>query len=111
MAAPSTPPPSPRSKSNADAESRRLWRLAGMGGTLASEILAGTLLGWLIDKFFGTGPTWMIVLTVAGVIVGMATFIRSALKESGAAGRQAAAAAPKALPLDEMDADDDDDDP
>jgi len=71
--------PDPRSA--AEQESQRLWRLAGMGGTLASEILGGALIGWLLDLFFGTKPTLLIVFTMIGLIVGMTTFIRSALKQ------------------------------
>ena len=72
----------------AEAESRRLWRLAGMGGTLVSEILGGTLLGWLLDYAFGTKPTLLIVFTVFGVIVGMTTFIRGALAQSRSTGSE-----------------------
>jgi len=74
------------SRSGAEAESRRLWRLASMGGTMASEILAGTLIGWGIDAIFDTKPTWIVIMTIAGVFVGMVTFVRSALKESRKAG-------------------------
>ncbi len=75
--------PSPRSgQSAADAESRRLWRLAGLGGAMTSEILGGTLLGWVLDYFCGTKPTLLIVGTVVGVIVGMTSFIRTAIAQS-----------------------------
>jgi F0F1-type ATP synthase assembly protein I len=79
--------PSEPSPNTAQAESKRLWRLASMGGTMASEILAGTLIGWGIDAIFDTKPTWIIIMTIAGVLVGMVTFIRSAMKESRQAGR------------------------
>ncbi|MCP3902324.1 MAG: AtpZ/AtpI family protein [Planctomycetes bacterium] len=79
--------PSEPRPNTAEAESRRLWRLAAMGGTMASEILAGTLIGWAIDAIFGTKPMWIVICTIAGVIVGMATFIRSAMSESRQAGR------------------------
>jgi F0F1-type ATP synthase assembly protein I len=72
-------PPSP---AEARAESNRLWRLAGMGGTLASEILAGALIGFLLDKLFKTDPTLLIAFTAGGVVVGLVTFLRSALRET-----------------------------
>jgi len=75
-------------------QSRTLWRLAGMGGTLASEILAGTLIGWGVDTLFGTRPTFLIILTVGGVVVGMTTFIRRALKETKRAARMASGVRP-----------------
>ncbi len=74
----------------AEAESQRLWRLAGMGVTMTSEILAGTLIGWLLDRVLGTDPTLLIVGTVAGIVVGLATFLRRAMAESRQAGRDAA---------------------
>ena len=76
------------------AESRRLWRLAGMGGTLTSEILAGTLIGWGLDTLFDTGPTLLIILTIGGVVVGMTTFIRTATRESRRAAQEAAGIRP-----------------
>lgn len=67
------PPPS--------ADSGQLWRLAGMGWTLASEIIAGVLIGWAVDHFSGrTAPWGVVVGAIAGVTVGMTTFFRSALR-------------------------------
>ncbi len=51
-----------------------------MGIELASHILAGLLIGWLLDKWLGTEPVWLIVGTITGVVVGMTDFIRAALK-------------------------------
>lgn len=68
------------SPSHRDAESQRLWRLAGMGGTLASEILAGVVIGWGLDALFGTAPTMIVIFTTGGVLIGMITFVRSARK-------------------------------
>jgi len=65
----------------------RLWKLSAMGFTMASEILAGLLLGWLIDKWAGTDNIFLIVGTLMGIIVGMTSFIRTALKASRAAER------------------------
>ncbi len=74
----------------AEAESQRLWRLAGMGVTMTSEILAGTLIGWGLDRVLGTDPTLLIVGTVAGMAIGLTTFFRRAMAESRQAGRDAA---------------------
>ena len=65
----------------------RLWKLSAMGFTMASEILAGLLLGWLVDKWAGTDKIFLIIGTSMGVVVGMTSFIRTALKASQAAGR------------------------
>ena len=74
---------------SSDVESQRLWRLAGLGGTMASEIIAGTLIGWVLDRVFGTKPTLLIVGAIVGVVVGLATFIRSAMIETRRAARDA----------------------
>ena len=57
-----------------------IWRLSGLGIELASPLLAGMLIGWLLDKWFGTKPTLLIVFSIAGLVVGMVDFIRSALR-------------------------------
>ena len=66
----------------------RLWKLSAMGFTMASEILAGLVLGWLVDKWVGTDKIFLIIGTVMGIIVGMTSFIRTALKASQAAEQQ-----------------------
>jgi F0F1-type ATP synthase assembly protein I len=53
-----------------------------MGVELASHIAAGVLLGWLLDRWTGMEPTWLVVGAIAGVVAGMANFIRAALKAS-----------------------------
>ena len=65
----------------ARAYSQRLWRLASLGGTMASEILAGALLGWGLDYLLGTRPWFLVILTIGGLVIGMIGFIRSALRE------------------------------
>lgn len=69
----------------------RLWKLSAMGFTMACEILAGLLLGWLVDTWTGTDKVFLIVGTVAGIIVGLTGFIRAAMKanrETGARARK-----------------------
>ncbi|MCP4759898.1 MAG: AtpZ/AtpI family protein [Planctomycetes bacterium] len=63
-------------------DQNRLWRLSAMGFTLTTEVVAGTLLGWLADWAFGFERTWIIVGAVAGVLVGMTGFIHSAMAEN-----------------------------
>ena len=41
--------------------------LIGLGGLLAAAVIAGTVLGLLLDHAFGTEP----VFTMAGVFLGM----------------------------------------
>ena len=53
-----------------------------MGGTLASEILAGALIGWLLDALFGTKPILLIVMTIAGVLAHGRLAVRGARREA-----------------------------
>ena len=86
-----------------EAERQRLWRLTGMGGTLATEVMAGAAIGWFLDRLFKTKPTLLIVFTVVGVVFGMIMFIRRAQRES----HRLPAKFPPALPP-EVEGDDDD---
>jgi ATP synthase protein I len=58
--------------------SAALWRLSGMGFELFSEIIAGVLVGLGLDWLFGTSPVFLIIGSIAGVTVGMVSFIRQA---------------------------------
>ena len=84
-----TPLITPRRDGRGDAESARLWKLAGLGMTMTSEVIGGAIVGWGLDALFGTSPVLLITFTVLGVGVGMVGFIRSAVGASGAAGREA----------------------
>ncbi|MEM7228024.1 MAG: AtpZ/AtpI family protein [Planctomycetota bacterium] len=96
-----------------DDYSRRMWSMASMGATLTSEILAGTGIGWLLDKVFDTAPWCLVGGTIAGLTVGMTTFLRSALSESRQAGRDArrmaASIEPDGSTTEQIDDHDDDD--
>lgn len=60
-------------------ESRAGFRLAGIGLTTASEVMAGALIGWLIDQWRGEGSTFLLIGAIAGIVVGLTTLIRSGL--------------------------------
>jgi F0F1-type ATP synthase assembly protein I len=89
---------SPRSSGPASDYSQRMWRLSAMGFTLASEVAAGALLGWLVDYLFKTDPVGVIVGCLAGMAVGMTTFIRTAL-EATKSDRQEREQRPRSGPL------------
>ena len=56
------------------------WRMAGMGFQVVSEVAAGALLGWLFDKWRGTAPKGVMVGSIVGIVVGLWSLIRNALK-------------------------------
>lgn len=56
------------------------WRMAGLGMEVASEVAAGAALGWLWDRWRGSGPTGLLVGSIVGIVVGLWTMIRKSLK-------------------------------
>jgi F0F1-type ATP synthase assembly protein I len=63
-----------------DAQETRIgWRMAGIGMTVASEVAAGTLLGWLFDKWRGHGTVGVLIGAVAGIAVGLMSLIRNSM--------------------------------
>lgn len=60
----------------------RMFRLMGMGWTLVTEVAAGLLLGWGVDWIFGYDKVFLIVGAIVGLLVGMFSFIRSAMAEN-----------------------------
>jgi F0F1-type ATP synthase assembly protein I len=57
--------------------------LIGLGGLLAGAVIAGTLLGLLIDHAAGTEPAFTMVGVVLGILAGAVGFwvrVRDALK-------------------------------
>jgi F0F1-type ATP synthase assembly protein I len=57
--------------------------LAGLGGLLAGAVVAGTVLGLLVDHAAGTSPAFTLVGIALGIVVGAIGFwlrVRSALR-------------------------------
>ena len=61
-------------------EMRIGWRMGGLGMEVAAQVAAGALLGWLFDRWRGTGSTGLLVGSVIGIVVGLWSLIRGALK-------------------------------
>lgn len=65
-------------------EGAKTSSLAGMGNAmrLSSEfiagVLGGALIGWVLDKFAGTGPWGLIVFLLLGFAAGILNVLRSA---------------------------------
>lgn len=79
------PDPSPEAS---DAARQRLWRLSGMGMTLLGYIVGVALLGYLLDRWWGTLPWATVVGAALGTIWGMVDFVRQAMRASGEASRE-----------------------
>ncbi|MBA2774556.1 MAG: AtpZ/AtpI family protein [Nocardioidaceae bacterium] len=57
--------------------------LAGLGGVLVGAVVAGLVIGLLIDNQAGTSPTFSLLGIAAGIVAGGVAFwlrVRSALK-------------------------------
>jgi F0F1-type ATP synthase assembly protein I len=56
------------------------WRMAGLAMQTSSEVIAGALIGWVVDRWAGSSPTWLLVGGIAGIVVGLTTLIRGAMQ-------------------------------
>jgi F0F1-type ATP synthase assembly protein I len=57
--------------------------LVGLGGLLAGAVVAGMVIGLLVDKGAGTSPAFTLVGIAAGIVVGCVAFwlrVRAALR-------------------------------
>jgi F0F1-type ATP synthase assembly protein I len=57
--------------------------LVGLGGMLAGAVVLGLVVGLLLDRAAGTGPTFTLVGIVLGIAAGVVAFwlrVRSALR-------------------------------
>ena len=69
-----------KSRSGMEAEELRLgWRMAGLAFTMAAEVAAGALIGWLIDWLAGT-DRWILIGSIVGIAVGMWSFIKGGIQ-------------------------------
>jgi F0F1-type ATP synthase assembly protein I len=69
------------SKRKSDDEFTRMaWRLSGMGLEFISGVVGFGVVGWLIDRWTGSTPTWTITGIVLGVVGSSYNFMRQAIK-------------------------------
>ena len=75
-------PLSPAARRNRDLKETRIgWKMAALGWEVSSQVVAGVALGWGADYLFPNLGHWGIIGGAgAGVLVGITTFLRSALK-------------------------------
>ncbi len=75
-------PLSPTSRRIRDRNETRIgWKMAALGWEFSSQVVAGVALGWGADYFFPSLGHWGIICGAGvGLLVGITTFLRSALK-------------------------------
>ena len=98
----------PSRQAESDAEIRVGWKMGGLGMEVAAQVAAGAVLGWLFDKWRGTGTTGLLVGSLVGIAVGLWSMIRGALKLNRELERQSPTAG-RGKPLVDEDDDDTDD--
>ncbi len=89
-------PPSAKTRQNA--ETSRLWSIAGMGTELAGGIVGMLLLGYLLDWWLGAKPWFTITGAVMGIVGGGYNFIQRALAMNKAELARLRARHPQGLP-------------
>lgn len=61
-------------------ETRLLWKLGGLGFQFGTEIVAGVLLGWLVDWYFDTEPWGVLIGSLLGIAVAFLDLTRKAIQ-------------------------------
>lgn len=60
---------------------RRLAELSSLGLILPSSIAVGLFLGYFLDRWLGTAPWLLLVLTVLGIVSGLLSLFRALKKQ------------------------------
>jgi ATP synthase protein I len=60
---------------------RRLAELSSIGLILPSSIAIGLFLGYFLDRWLGTAPWLLLILTVLGIVSGLLSLFRALRKE------------------------------
>ena len=60
---------------------RRLAELSSIGLILPSSIAVGLFLGYLLDRWLGTEPWLLLILTVLGIVSGLLSLFRALRRE------------------------------
>lgn len=63
---------------------RNMWRMAHMGLEFAGAMVVLALIGWLVDRRYGTAPIFALIGGGVGFTGGMYLFIKAALKANRA---------------------------
>jgi ATP synthase protein I len=59
-----------------------------MGLDLAASVGVGVLLGWWIDRRYGTAPWWTLILATVGIVGGLLNFVRAGQRAARLAERE-----------------------
>ena len=54
--------------------------MAGLGLEVGTTVMAGAGIGWLVDRWRGSGSTGVLVGGLIGIVIGLTALIRGSLK-------------------------------
>ena len=67
-----------RSQSSEDSQSSKLGIAFKMSTEMVATVLVGTIIGFILDNWFGTKPWLILIFFLVGVVTGILNVIRSA---------------------------------
>jgi ATP synthase protein I len=80
-----------KSTASSSASAQATGQAMGLGFRVASELVAGVLvgggIGWAIDRWFGTSPFALIVMLLVGMAAGFWNVYRLAARPTGPVGK------------------------
>ena len=69
-----------RSQSSEDSQSSKLGIAFKMSTEMVATVLVGTIIGFILDSWFGTKPWLILIFFFVGVVTGILNVFRSAKK-------------------------------
>ena len=66
------------SRTRSTSDSRALGQAFRLSAEFVSGVVAGGILGWVVDRLFGTSPWGLIVCLILGFCAGMLNLMRAA---------------------------------
>ena len=61
---------------------KKIGPYLGLGTQLAATVILMVLIGYWLDKKFGTSPLWIVLFSILGMFLAIYNFIKSVLKLS-----------------------------
>jgi ATP synthase protein I len=73
--------PAPQGSEDEGGEFRQYLSLSALGIEIGVALAIGILIGWYLDRLFGTRPWFIISFTIFGIIAGFLNIVRLARKD------------------------------
>jgi ATP synthase protein I len=73
--------PAPSTGEDGGGEFRQYLSLSALGIEIGVTLAIGILIGWYLDRLFGTRPWLIIVFSILGIIAGFRNIVRLARKD------------------------------